>query len=137
MTSFFKINKNFIFTTRKRKNKLTMKKTTYILISLALVLSLTVAVINSQGGGLGYQPCQTNQDCRSGYCRGGRCGTATCRNDKACLKAGLYDHYCRRRGPKIFRSECVPKRGFKTLLKSLELLIITSSFLYLRQRAKM
>ena len=34
-----------------------------------------------------------------------------CRNDKACINSGLPNHYCRHRGPKITKSECVPKRG--------------------------
>ena len=34
-----------------------------------------------------------------------------CRNDKKCIKSGLANHYCRKRGPKILESECVPKRG--------------------------
>ena len=63
---------------------------------LVFVLFFVTLFVTSEcrrhGGGLGGQPL-------------------TCRNDKACIRAGLLNHYCRNRGPKIFRSECVPKRG--------------------------
>lgn len=84
-----------------------------VFVSLALVLTLIGAVYSQ---GVNFQACQTNRDCRSNKCQNGRCAQVTCRNDKACLKAGLFDHYCRRRGPKIFRSECVAKRGHLFIL---------------------
>ena len=36
-----------------------------------------------------------------------------CRSDKDCKTAGLGNHYCRNKGPKIRKSECVPKRGIE------------------------
>ena len=60
--------------------------------------------------------CDANEECQSGNCRKGNCAPLLCRNDKACIKAGLKDHYCRRRGPKIFESECVTKRGIYLVL---------------------
>ncbi|CAF1039228.1 unnamed protein product, partial [Brachionus calyciflorus] len=60
---------------------------------------------------LNYEQCVLNIDCRSRNCVKGKCAPLKCRGDKDCLQAGLFDHYCRRRGIKIFSSECVPKRG--------------------------
>lgn len=79
-----------------------------------LFLIVSTTLINCQG--LNFEECRSNRDCKSKSCRKGRCAQLTCRNDKACLKAGLFDQYCRRRGPKIFRSECVAKRGRPKIL---------------------
>lgn len=80
-------------------------------ITLVVLALVSCIVINTNAQGMNYQACARNEDCLSKNCSGSRCAPLRCRNDKACLKAGLFDHYCRRRGPKIFASECVPKRG--------------------------
>jgi hypothetical protein len=78
-----------------------------ILVVLLLVLS---GEMNAQKK-RNLEQCSRSAECASRNCKRNRCAPLRCRNDRACLRAGLFDHYCRRRGPKVFSSECIPKRG--------------------------
>jgi len=85
-------------------------------LSLILALVVLILVLNNKidckNGKRNYDKCETDEDCASKSCVKSKCQPKKCRNDKACLKAGLSDHYCRKRTIfKIFKSECVPKRG--------------------------
>ena len=63
--------------------------------------------------------CDANEECQSTNCHKGNCAPLKCRNDKTCIKAGLKDHYCRRRTIfKVFASECVTKRGITLISNS-------------------
>lgn len=83
-----------------------MIKTVFLAFAILLLTNLFVDCQK-----VNYSSCTKNEECASKNCEGSQCRPMKCRNDKACLQAGLFDHYCRRRGPKIFASECVPKRG--------------------------
>ena len=82
----------------------------FILIALFAVLCVLAYTVNCQNK-QNMEVCNANEECSSRSCVKGRCKPLKCRNDKTCIKAGLRDHYCRRRGLRIVATECVPKRG--------------------------
>ena len=83
-----------------------------LILTLACIILTLNYQVNCQGSKRNYESCRKNEECASKSCASSKCAPLKCRNDKACLKAGLSDHYCRRRTIfKIFKSECVPKRG--------------------------
>lgn len=102
-----------------------ISKLNILFLTISIILAWTLSQIDGQippgmvppgaastMGKLNFEACTSNQECRSRNCRRGKCAPLSCRNDKACIQAGLFDHYCRRRTIfKIFSSECVPKRG--------------------------
>ena len=92
-----------------------MKGYTIFVFSLFVVILILNTKIDckDQENKRNYENCDTNEECASKSCVKSKCQPKKCRNDKACLKVGLSDHYCRKRTIfKIFDSECVPKRGF-------------------------
>ena len=52
-----------------------------------------------------YASCKTNEECGSKSCVKNKCLPKTCRNDLDCIRAGLRDTFCKRRGIHIFASE--------------------------------
>ncbi|RNA43959.1 hypothetical protein BpHYR1_031261 [Brachionus plicatilis] len=80
--------------------------------TICLIFLIVLATLVHSQNKMNYESCKANEECRSRNCVKGKCAPLKCRNDKTCLEAGLFDHYCRRRGFfRIFRAECVPKRG--------------------------
>ena len=71
---------------------------------------MLVACVASQNTPI-FGACTKDAECVTKSCSSSKCGPRKCRNDKACIEAGLNDHFCRDRGPKIFSSECEQKRG--------------------------
>jgi hypothetical protein len=92
----------------KKQNK--MKNTFFIALAL-IVLIVANSVIECQQLKRNNEQCSRNEECLSKSCREKVCQPMRCRNDKTCLRAGLADHYCKRRRLKVFASECTPKRG--------------------------
>ena len=86
----------------------------FILTLFAAILILSLKIdCKDNDNKKNYEDCESDDECASKSCVKSKCQPKKCRNDKACLKVGLSDHYCRKRTIfKIFDSECVPKRGF-------------------------
>ncbi len=80
-------------------------KLNFKLLSVFLLLVLVICSELANCSQKNYESCSKNDDCASKYCKKSVCQQRKCRNDKACIKAGLTDHYCRRRRIKIFSSE--------------------------------
>ena len=78
-------------------------KFNFILLISILVLAICSELVIC--GKKNYESCSRNDECDSKYCRKSVCTQRKCRSDKTCLNAGLSDHYCKKRGLKIFSSE--------------------------------
>ncbi len=86
-------------------------KSIFLICLVVIFLIVSNSIVECQQLKRNYAQCSRNEECLSKSCREKVCQPLRCRNDKTCLRAGLADHYCRRRRLKIFASECVPKRG--------------------------